>query len=218
MLGAAAAGAGAAVSLGAGTDKADAATGGSVILGESNTATATTEVTTTEGDGLRGSTSQTGQNGVEGNDTSGGGGGNGVRGTSELGTGVYGTITGDSTGQSGVYGDDGSTGSGGGYGVYGTSNSGTGVYGEGGLIGVKASGLVGVLASATQSDGVRATCVGPTGYLEEINGGGINAGMIADCNTDGDIGGIGICALGNFYGVLAVVTAVRPGSLRMAAE
>src|SRR5580698_4563508 len=68
MLGATA-GAGAAVTLLAGTDKAYAANNGDVILGVSNAASATTEVTTTEGDGLRGSTSQTGQNGVEGNDT-----------------------------------------------------------------------------------------------------------------------------------------------------
>jgi hypothetical protein len=203
MLGAAAAGAGAAVSLVAGTDKAYAANGGDFILGESNIASATTEVATTFGDGLRGSTSQSGQNGVEGNDTSSGG-GNGVRGTSQLGTGVYGAITGDSTGQSGVYGDDASTGSGGGYGVFGTSDSGTGVRGEGGLIGVQASGPVGVLATATQSYGVSATCVAPTGYVDEINTGDFVAGLIADCSTDDFIGGIGVCALGSSYGVLAV--------------
>jgi hypothetical protein len=93
MLGAAAAGAGAAVGLVAGADPASAApdaNGGAVKLGKSNTATATTSVTTTAGDGLQGSSSAGGAfAGVLGENSAEGG--FGVRGfdsATEGGTGV----------------------------------------------------------------------------------------------------------------------------------
>ncbi|MGO9344663.1 MAG: hypothetical protein ACLP6E_19425 [Acidimicrobiales bacterium] len=140
MLGAATAGAGAAVSLGARPDPADAATPDAgtpkVKLGKANTATATTSI----------SMAVDGDSGIEGIDTSSGGGyglygssenGYGVFGTaaSENGTGVYGTCAGEygigvygtAFGEYtfGVFGTAGENG----YGVFGTANSGTGVYG-----------------------------------------------------------------------------------------
>src|ERR1700691_4498897 len=65
VLGAAAAGAGAAVGLLGGADPAGAATE-YVVLGGSNSTSGTTSVTASDGDGLQGITTQAGQNGVEG--------------------------------------------------------------------------------------------------------------------------------------------------------
>ena len=162
MLGAAA-GVGAAASLAAKPEIA-AANGTPVELGESNSATATTEVTTTSGNGLMGQTTDNGQSGVYGVDDSSAG-GYGVYGTSNEGTGVYGSATTSGSGVSGysnsgagVSGTSGMgpgvSGSGMHYGVYGTSSSeapfgGAGVYGSG-FAGVIASGRAyGVQASGS---------------------------------------------------------------------
>jgi hypothetical protein len=73
-----------------------------VALGESNSATATTEVTTTTGDGLIVQTTANVQNGVYGiDDTSSGG--NGVAGSSNDGKGVTGYVA--SGGPGGLYGE-----------------------------------------------------------------------------------------------------------------
>jgi hypothetical protein len=90
MLGAAVAGAGAAVGLVAGADPASAANGAAVLLGESNTATATTSVTTTAGDALEGSSSAGGSfAGVLGiNSAEGGFGVRGFDSATEGGTGI----------------------------------------------------------------------------------------------------------------------------------
>jgi hypothetical protein len=127
--GALASGAGiAAVMVGA--KKASATNGGSVILGQVNTASATTAVSTSVGNGLEGDTSGSGAAGVYGNDTSPTLGSAGVWGNSVHGYGVYGisqnynavygsssnahSVFGEQTtdGYAGVYGDDESTGGG----------------------------------------------------------------------------------------------------------
>lgn len=133
--GAAAGGLGLAAGSVLGADPAAAANGNALKLGESNSASSTTSLSTTEGDGVMASTTQTGQSGVEGEDKSTKG-GQGVRGTSTAGTGVQGvstdgtavegTITGSTSGKSGVSGIDQSNG-GGGHGVYGRSTLGNGV-------------------------------------------------------------------------------------------
>ena len=117
----AAAGAGAAISAMAGSSPAGAADGDNLIVGQSNSAADTTSLSTTLGDGLMATTTQTGQSGVEGEDQSSGG-GQGVRGSSTAGYGVYGIST-DGTG---VYGEAQANDQ---YGVYGTAADGTGVYG-----------------------------------------------------------------------------------------
>jgi hypothetical protein len=112
VLGAAAAGAGAAAALVAGGGPAEAANNNPVELGVSgNSATATTGITTTAGNGLEATTSQAGWSGVAGIDaSSASGGGHGVYGRSAEGIGVYGTITGGTAGQSAVYGNDATSG------------------------------------------------------------------------------------------------------------
>jgi len=136
MLGAATAGAGAAVGLVAGAEPAGAespdAGAGKVKLGTANTATATTSI----------SMAVNGDSGIEGIDTSSGG-GYGLYGESANGTGIYGTITGDTRGHFAVEGTDASTGAGGGAGVGGSSTNGTGVY----ATSVKGNGVYGSTAA-----------------------------------------------------------------------
>jgi hypothetical protein len=104
MLGAAAAGAGVAVGLVAGAEPAGAANGGNVRLGASNnTASSSTIVTTSSGNGLQGATTDDGASGVCGLDSSDEG-AYGVQGTSDIGTGVFGT-TSNGTGVLGQAGD-----------------------------------------------------------------------------------------------------------------
>src|SRR5580658_2191169 len=74
VLGAATAGAGVAIGALARSTPASAADGSTLFIGESNTAADTTSLSTTAGDGLMASTTQTGQSGVEGEDKSSGGG------------------------------------------------------------------------------------------------------------------------------------------------
>jgi len=151
MLGAAAAGAGAAVSFVARPEAAGAASpdagAGKVKLGIANTATATTSI----------SMAVNGDSGVEGIDTSSAG-GYGLYGESANGTGIYGTITGDTRGHFAVEGTDASTGAGGGAGVGGSSTNGTGVYatsvnGNGVYGSTAANGRFGVGGVDSSTDG-----------------------------------------------------------------
>jgi hypothetical protein len=91
VLGAAAS-ACAAIGAVAASSPAAAADGDGLLLGQANTAASTTSVSTTYGDGLMATTTQNGQNGVEGEDKSPKG-GQGVRGSSTAGFGVYGIST-----------------------------------------------------------------------------------------------------------------------------
>jgi hypothetical protein len=136
MLGAAAAGAGAAASLaGGGLAEAAPDAGGAVQLGKSNSAKGTTQVITKAGDGLKGQTSATNHSGIVGFDTSSGTGGHGVYGNSVHGDGVLGISAhktgvvgqGSTVGQSGVAGID-VTSATGGHGVFGQSQHGDGVF------------------------------------------------------------------------------------------
>ena len=133
---AAATGAGVAAGLvGAGTADAATKSGGPVLLGKSNSASATTQVITHSGDGLKGQTYAAQHSGVVGFDTSTSSGGHGVHGRSIRGFGVFG-LSEHSTGvvgqcstlnQSGVAGIDLSPATGS-HGVFGQSAHGDGVY------------------------------------------------------------------------------------------
>jgi hypothetical protein len=115
VLGAAAAGAGMAASLVVGNGPAEAENNSPVLLGDANTATATTSITNNAGGAFDATTSANGgHSAVHGNDTSAKGGygvagssanGTGVSGMSTYGPGVYGTTSGN--GQAGVAGVDG---------------------------------------------------------------------------------------------------------------
>lgn len=154
LLGAAAAGAGAAVSLAGGADPADAANGNPVELGQRNFATATTWVINHHGSALTAQTPGV-QSALTGINTlvsmyGGGAGvtgsavdGIGVVGTSSNAAGVYGSgalgVSGSSTYGPGVVGESD------GYGVLGQANSGIGVYGfSGSGPGVVAQSLDGI--------------------------------------------------------------------------
>ncbi len=176
MLGAAGAGAGIAAGL-VGGGQAQAADGNPVLLGESNSATRATVVSSRHSDGLQGTTSADLQSGVSGSDSSSGGGfgvsasskhGFGVSAVAPGGTGVYGG-TGPAAspfgvgGSYGLYGED--TTKGGGHGVAGVSTNGTGVRGttqangQSGLSGDDTStgGGHGVAGASTNGTGVRGT-------------------------------------------------------------
>jgi hypothetical protein len=168
LFGAAAAGAGVAVSLAGGTAPAEAASrdnGGPVLLGETNTATAGTTITNADGGAFAGNTSANGgHSGVHGNDTSTAG-GYGVAGSSTHGFGV----AGDSTNGTGVQG---TTSAPGGIGVAGIDNSGedlsSGVTGTS-TIGFGVSGNcpngVAIYGESENGYAVYATAPGGTGLL-----------------------------------------------------
>ena len=169
ILGVAAAGVGASVVAGA--EPASATEGNPVLLGESNKASETTLITNKKGTALAGFTSEAGQSGVLGADTSSGG--FGVQGTSNNGVGVAGYTSAHN--QYGVEGVD--TSSEGGYGVYGTSSSGTAIYGSRGgefEFGVAVMGEAtcesgaGVWGEATAADGI-----GVKGIATGENGAGV---------------------------------------------
>jgi hypothetical protein len=198
MLGAAT-GVGVAAGLVAGAEPASAAEDGAVLAGQINTATSNTAVSTSVGNGLEGDTSQNGESGVYGHDTSSGG-GHGVVGRSTNGNGVYGTAS--TAGQSGVYGNDGSTAPFGGYGVQGVSANGTGVYGVSangtGVYGViygDTSGMSGVYGADSSTGtgggaGVQGSSINGTGlYGDSSYGNGVYGGS-ADGNG----------VFGNIYG------------------
>jgi hypothetical protein len=160
LFGAAAAGAGAAVSLVGGAAPAAAAAddnGGPVLLGETNTATATTTISNASGGGFAGNTSANGgHSGVHGNDTSTEG-GSGVAGNSANGIGVNGVTSATA-----------------GAGVQGTT------YGEGnGVAGIDSSGSdlsCGVSGTSTIGYGVSGSCAnGIAIYGESTNGYAVQA-------------------------------------------
>jgi hypothetical protein len=193
ILGVAAAGVGASVVAGA--EPAFATDGNPVLIGEANTAKATTSVTTTKKNGLEGTTSDATYSGVEGIDTSSGG-GFGLYGTSENGTGIYGSITGDTSGHFAVQGADESTAEGGGAGVGGASTNGTGVYGTStnatGVYGIHSTGVgTGVAgldnSGKFNSNGVYGSSGSGYGVYGTTNDG---AGVYG--TTTGDNEGIGV--------------------------
>jgi len=210
MLGAAAAGAGAAAALAGGAGVAQAG-GSPVELGQSNTASNTTAVNTSKGNGLSGHTTANGGSGLTGADASPAGGfgvfgtsanGKGVFGTSSAQAGVYGQTS--SAGHAGVHGTD-TSGFPGGYGVYGTSENGYGVYGIGPLPGSSAggvwgqfgSGIIGVLPGFLESGVVGADLsVGNTGVSGVSEHG---TGVYGGSNT-----GTGMYAVSNSGTALAV--------------
>ncbi len=134
MLGAAAAGAGAAASLVGGVAEAAPTTG--IQLGKNNTTSGSTVVTSTKGTGLSGRTSTHGQSGVSGIDANPVKGSFGLMGKSAHGTAIIGFAdNGDGVvgntktkGKSGVAGLDFAKTTGA-HGVYGQSNLGVGVFG-----------------------------------------------------------------------------------------
>ena len=162
LIGLVSAGAGAAAGAVAGVQSADASTGNSndVQLGEVNSCSATTEIETSSGTGLLGTTVTDGESGTAGVDNSPGG-GHGAYGRSENGTGVKGITLG--YGQAGVNGVDSSKD--GGIGVYGTSTWGTGVKGTS----VHAAGVIGTSSEALQS-----------GVVGQGNGGAIGVSGSSD--------------------------------------
>jgi hypothetical protein len=157
LFGAAATGAGVAVSLAGGTAPAEAASrnnGGPVLLGETNTATAATTITNADGGAFSGNTSANGgHSGVHGNDTSSEG-GYGVAGSSTNGYGV----AGNSTSGTGV-GVQGTTTAPGGIGVAGIDNS-----GEDLSIGVSGTSTIGFGVSGNCPNGVAIYGESANGY------------------------------------------------------
>lgn len=191
MLGAAAATAGAAVSLAGGTGVAEADTGGAVLLGQRNDATATTEIITSSGNGLDARTSDPGQSGIVGLDTGVAPTSHGVFGSSGSGTGVYGTggkygVHGIGTGaaNAGVYGQLGSgpidiwpagvVGGGGGknWGVSGSSDQGIGVL----AISTKGTALSVAGPASFSTSGVATVTSGATEVT--VSAQGVTAGSI----------------------------------------
>jgi hypothetical protein len=197
ILGVAAAGV--AASVVAGAEPAGATDGNPVLLGESNKASATTIITNKKGVALAGFTSDTGQAGVFGADTSSGG-AYGLLGLSDNGTAIYGSIDSDNSGQSAIQGVDDS--SGGGYGVYGTSSNGTGVYGNAAI--EYGNGVYGN-ASGGRCNGVYGTSpadegAGVRGYAS----GGFGTGVSASASGEDGIGVFGYAeGTGDSYGVYA---------------
>lgn len=147
---------------------AGAANGDSVLFGQSNSATATTEVDTTTGDGLHGTTTADGASGVAGIDTSDGG-GHGVFGDSANGIGVYGRPT---TGVSGLLGSSIAA-------VVGDSSASVGVVGlsssSDGISGTSSahdqSGVTGTSTNIDGGQGVYGLCSSGSGVLGESDSG-----------------------------------------------
>jgi hypothetical protein len=180
ILGAGAAGAGLAAAV-AGATPAGAATS-AVELGESNTASESTVITTSRGNGLNGVTTSDETYAC------------GLLGQSEYGIGVYGTQ--EST--SGLLGANGNPetaavvgDSGNGVGVLGLSSAiSCGVYGEGGQYGVQGvSGNYGVYGEGTGEGG--------TGVF----GTGVDGGVYGQTTGDGSYGVWGEDSSGGAYGV-----------------
>jgi hypothetical protein len=163
LLGAAGTGAGVTAGLVAGAAPAQAAqaNGTPVELGDSNTATGTTAISTSSGYGLwassaghagiRGDTTVATSSGVSGHDDSGSATGTGTAGTSANGTGVSGVST---TG-AGVLGRSTSN-----AGVFGASDSGFGVLAANGAFSISGDGALGVLGPAVFSRSGIATVAG----------------------------------------------------------
>jgi hypothetical protein len=135
MLGAAAAGAAAAATV-AGGGVADAATtnGKPILLGKSNTASASTSIVSSKDNGLSGQTKTVGFSGLAGIDVTPTKGAHGTYGQSNFGTGVLG-VSFHATGVTGFASTEGASGvsaentAKGGFGLFGQANEGTSVYG-----------------------------------------------------------------------------------------
>jgi hypothetical protein len=163
LLGAAGTGAGITAGLVASAAPAQAApaNGTPVELGESNTATGTTAISTSSGYGLwasstghagvRGDTTDAAGSGVSGHDDSGSASGTGTAGSSANGTGVSGVST---TG-AGVSGRSTNN-----AGVYGASDTGFGVLAANGAFSISGDGALGVLGPAVFSRSGIATVTG----------------------------------------------------------
>lgn len=200
MMGAAAVGVGAAASLAAGAEPAMAANGGDVLLGKTNKARATTTVTTTKGNGLKGETSADGGIGLYGyasakNGTGVVGSSNGFGvvgiGKGTNGYGVYGegptggifglTNTAD---QYGVFGNASALARGG-KAVYGLASDGYGVYGECadsgfGVLGTSgANGAVGVFGAADGSDAIGVLAQSTAGTALSVDGNATVSGTLS---------------------------------------
>lgn len=204
IMSAAAAGAGVTAGLVAGAQPALAANGDPTLLGETNSATATTAIKTTTGIGLEATASQNGQTGVAGVDGSTGG-GLGVLGASTAGIGVKGTTK--ANGKNGVLGVDNSAGGGAGVsgsslqgnGVSGSANGGVGVLGTSKLgIGVEgqteaagSSGVQGLDLSATGAVGVYGGSLGGIGVKGQTSGAGQTAVLGLDVGSGAGTGVLG---------------------------
>lgn len=224
LIGVVTAGAGVAASAVAGAQSAAASTGNSkdVQLGEVNSCSATTEIDSSSGTGLKGTTVTDGQSGTAGVDTSSGG-GHGAYGRSENGTGVQGITLG--YGQSGVNGVDSSTD--GGIGVYGTSTWGTGVKGtsvhaagvigtssevlQSGVVGQGTGGAIGVSGSSDTLYGVFGVTQGDAQAAvrghDQSSGGGNGVSGVSDNGT----GVSGLCVTSGQSGVFGKDTSTGGG-------
>jgi hypothetical protein len=183
VLGAAAAGAGITAGLVTSAQPAEAANGRPVLLGEVNSATETTSISTTAGSGLVATTFENNESGVYGIDQSSGGGGTGVKGFSHAGTGVFGLTRAD--GLQGVFGQDNS--SGGGVGVLGVSSAGTGVLG--GTTADAHSGVSGQDTSSGGGTGVEGSSLAGTGVHGSTTA-DAHSGVLGQDNSSG--GGAGV--------------------------
>jgi hypothetical protein len=241
FAGAAGAGVGAvAATVLAGAQPASAATGDNCLLGESNTESSTTSISTSSGTGLNGTTSDSSGAGISGTDASSGGAvgvsggsanGTGVIGTSTNGIGVLGSTSGN--GQPAVDGED--TSSGGGTGVSGNSTNGTGVFGtstngtgmQGSTSGTGQSGVFGVDTSSGGGAGVFGTSTNGTGVQGSTSGTGQSGVVGLDASSGGGTGvrgtsthGTGVQAASSAGTALAVtgkVTFSRSGTATVAA-
>jgi len=214
IAGVAAAGVGAAVGAVGGVVPADAGgtQGGNLILGEENSATATTEVSTSEGIGLVGNTTDGTSIGVVGSNqstTTGTGvsgeavgtGGTGVSGLSGTGSGLRGSIAagvvGDASTVTGVAGF-----SSGNHGVSGITNA----HGSFGVRGLDQTtfGTSGVYGGSTNGSGVTGVSGGTSGLLD-----GPLSGVVGDTDnqwgvvgaSSGDHGVYGLTNLETYAGV-----------------
>ncbi|MFZ0667477.1 MAG: hypothetical protein WAM97_17115 [Acidimicrobiales bacterium] len=198
LLGVAAAGVGASVVAEA--EPASATDGNPVLIGEANKAKATTSITTTKGNGLQATTSQSGQIGVEGVDTSSGG------------TGVYG----NSTDGNGVYGYSAA----GAYGVVGNchaSSNGTGVYGVvsgddgigvwGNSTGDNGMGVQGIdQGSGTEGIGLYGSSRNGTGVYGTGEGCGVYGTALENYGVYGTSPDYGVYGTSDTFGVFATST------------
>jgi len=165
IAGVAAAGIGAAAALAADGSEAGAANGGPVLLGEANSATASTSITTTTGDALSGTSSAFG------------------------GAGVYGTSSGGLA--EGVYGYDTSSAASGSFGVFGSSARNVGTYGLGeSTSGISVPSTGGVVGDSSSGAGVTGLSSANNGVYGETTSDLINNSGVCgqDSSTSGGFG------------------------------
>jgi hypothetical protein len=187
LLGAAAAGAAAAATV-AGGGAADAADSGSpVLLGKTNTASASTAVVAKLGDGLTGQTTTVGQSGVAGIDVTPVKGAHGTYGQSTHGTGVLG-VSFHGTGMTGFASTAGESGVSAlntakkGYGLFGQANDGVSVF---------ATSADGTAVHASSAHGIALEVSGKTNFSHSgvvmVPGGGKSVTVRLDGLTSSSI-------------------------------